>query len=87
MEFSKLQELQSLASSANLLLANGAQNAVTQRYVDAAIVCLCDTIKDMLTVKVVMPGSETVLHGHDPYSGRDPAHVGKQYDAKTDTYR
>lgn len=83
MEFSKLQELQSLASSANLLLANSAQNAVTQRYVDAAIVCLCDTIKDMLTVKVVMSGSD----GHDPYSGRDPAHVGKQYDAKTDTYR
>lgn len=99
MEFSDAQKIEPLARAVDYLLSNkGQAGAPTQRAIDETVQCLCIVIKGLTTEQVTIGtvSSKEILDelltqpqkfGHDPYSGRDPAHVGKQYDAKTDTYR
>lgn len=66
MEYNTLQMIQSLASSANLLMANAAQSPQTQRTVDATLVLICRQI-DAILLKEALDKVSV-----DPYSGRDP---------------
>lgn len=66
MEYNTLQLIQTLASSASMLMANAAQSTQTQRTVDATLVLICQQIDAVLLKEAQAKVTA------DLYSGRDP---------------